>query len=173
MRIIEQADTIPDFMKKAVPWGKGREADEFEVGMTLPHHWGRTINAGENSLFTTLSQMYNPIYFNELYAREQGHDGIVINPFLVFNIIFGLSVEELSENRSVFLGIDECKFHETVYAGDTLRAESKVLATRNSTSNARNKIVTWRTSGFNQNDTLVIEYIRSNIFIEGLMGDQE
>jgi len=158
-------------MKKAVLWEKGRGADEFEVGTTLPHHWGRTINAGENGQFTTLCQMYSPLYFNEPYARAQGYDGIPVNPFLVFNVIFGLTVEDLSENRSIFLGIDECKFHEKVYPGDTLRAESEVLAKRASKSDSANQIVTWRTKGFNQNNDLVVEYLRSNIFIDRLMGD--
>jgi len=158
-------------MKKAVLWEKGRDADSFSEGMKLPHHWGRTITASDNSLFTTLSQMYNPLYFNEPYAREHGHDSIVVNPYLVFNIVFGLSVEDLSENRGLFLGIDKCKFHETVYVGDTLRAESEVLAIRESKSNSANTIVTWHTKGFNQHEKLVVDYVRSNIFISGLMGE--
>jgi len=156
-------------MKKAVLWNKGRDAEEFTIGQTLSHHWGRTVNASDNSLFTMLSQMYNPLYFNELYAKEMKHKGIVVNPFLVFNIVFGLSVEDLSENRGLFLGIDDCKFLQPVYIGDTLRAESEVLAKRASNSDKTKKIVTWRTKGFNQNNQQVIEYIRSNLFIPGLM----
>jgi len=170
---IKDISEIPEFMKKAVLWNKGRDADEFTLGQTLLHHWGRTINAGDNSLFTMLSQMYNPLYFNEAYAQKMGHKGIVVNPFLVFNIVFGLSVEDLSENRSLFLGIDDCKFIEPVYVGDTLRAESEVLGKRTSKSNKTNEIVTWKTKGFNQNNKQVIEYIRSNIFIDGLMGNSE
>jgi len=158
-------------MKKAVLWDKGPDVEAFEVGKTLPHHWGRTITAGDNSLFTTLSQMYNPLYFNDPYARSMGHEGIVVNPFLVFNTVFGLSVEDLSEARGLFLGIRECKFHAAVYIGDTLRAESEVFEKRTSKSNTANQIVTWKTKGFNQNNDLVVAYKRSNMFIDGLMGD--
>jgi len=155
-----------------VLWNKGRDAEEFTLGQTIPHHWGRTITEGDNSLFTMLSQMYNPLYFNEPYAQKMGHKSIVVNPFLVFNIIFGQSVEDLSENRGLFLGIDDCKFLEPVYVGDTLRAESKVLGKRTPKSNKKNTIVTWKTKGFNQDNKQVLEYVRSNLFIPGLMGEE-
>jgi len=167
----KQEDDIPEFMKKAVLWGKGRDADEFTVGDKLPHHWGRTINASDNSLFTTLTQTYNPLYFNETYAQAQGHQSILVNPFLVFNILFGLSVEDLSENRGVFVAIGDCKFHQPVYIGDTLRSESEVIAKRESRSNNANHIITWHTKGYNQNDELVAEYVRSNLFLDGFIGD--
>jgi len=168
---IEKSTEIPEFMKKAVLWNKGRDAEKFTLGQTLSHHWGRTINASDNSLFTLLSQMYNPIYFNEPYAKKMKHPGIVVNPFLVFNIVLGLSVEDLSENRGLFLGIDDCKFLQPVYIGDTLHAESEVLAKRASNSDETKKIVTWKTKGYNQNDQQVIEYVRSNLFIPDLMAE--
>jgi len=164
-------EDIPEFMKKAVLWEKGNDADEFSIGDRLPHHWGRTINEADNSVFTTLTQMYNPLYFNKSYAQSQGHPDILVNPFLVFNMVFGMSVEDLSENKGFFVGIGECKFHDPVYAGDTLRSESEVIGKRESRSNSANHIITWRTKGYNQNDQLVLEYVRSNLFIDGFMGD--
>jgi len=164
-------EEVPEFIKKAVLWGKGRDAEEFSVGDNLPHHWGRTINAADNSLFTTLTQSYNPLYFNAPYAKAQGHPDIQVNPLLVFNIVFGLSVEDLSENRGVFVGIGDCKFHKPVYIDDTLRAESEVIAKRESRSNSANHIITWCTKGYNQNDELVVEYVRSNLFIDAFLDD--
>jgi len=164
-------DDIPPFMKKAVLWEKGRDAEDFRIGDQFPHHWGRTINDADNGLFTMLTQMFNPLYFNEPYAQAQGHPTIVVNPLLVFNMVFGMSVEDLSENRGVFVGINECKFHAPVYVGDTLRATSEVIDKRRSKSNAANHILTWRTRGLNQDNKLVMEYVRSNLFIDRFMGD--
>jgi len=162
-------ESIPAFMQKAVLWRKGQDADSFNPGDQFPHHWGRTINAADNSLFTTLTQTYNPLYFNEPYAQAQGHPKILLNPLLVFNTIFGLSVEDLSENTGVFISIEKCKFHQHVYVEDTLSAESEVLAKRQSKSNPANHIVTWHTRAYNQKDELVMEYVRSNLLIDGLM----
>ena len=152
----------PAFMEKAVVWPKGNTIDDFEVGRVFEHHWGRTINAGDNSLFTTLTQCYNPTYFNEPYAKEQGHPGIVVAPLLVFNTIVGLSVEDLSLGGP-FVGINDCVFHKDVYVGDTLTAKSEVIDKRFSSSRPGLAVVTWKTQGFNQHGEEVISYTRSNL----------
>ena len=48
-----------------------------------------------------------------------------------------------------------------VYAGDTLRSETEVLAKRESRSRPGSGIVTVRTRGLNQRDEVVIEFERS------------
>jgi len=82
---------------------------------------------------------------------------------LVFNTVFGLSVEDLSEAGGLFLGVDALTYHQSVYPRDTLVARSKVLAKRLSNKNPLLGIVTWHTEGFNQYDELVIDFKRSNL----------
>ena len=155
----------PAFLDKAVPWKKGNKIADFEVDKVFDHHWGRTINAGDNSLFVTLTQTYNPIYFNEPYAKEEGYEGVVVAPLLVFNTIVGMSVEDLSLGGP-FVGINDCVYHKPVYVGDTLTARSTVIDKRFSSSRPGSAIVTWKTEGFNQHDELVIEYTRSNLLTD-------
>ncbi len=157
----------PEFMQKAVLWDKGNKIAAFEEGGVFDHHWGRTINEGDNSLFVSLTQMYNPLYFNEPYAKSNGHEKVVVAPLLVFNTVLGLSVEDLSLGGP-FVGINDCIFHKEVLVGDTLTAKSTVLAKRFSEKRPGSAIVTWKTEGFNQEGELVIEYTRSN-----LLTDQE
>ncbi len=87
---------------------------------------------------------------------------MVVNPLLVFNTAFGLSVEDLSEGGGLFLGVDDCEFIQDVHVGDTITARSTVLQKRISKSNQSAGIVTWLTSGFNQKDEKVIEFKRTN-----------
>ncbi len=152
-----------DFLKDAVLWDKGNTASAFDVGKTFNHHWGRTINNGDNSLFSSLMQMYNPMYFNKEYAAEYGHKCCVVAPMLVFNVVLGLSVEDLSL-RGPFLGIKDCTFHQVVYEGDTLSSRSTVIEKRDS-ERKNATIVTWKTEGFNQRGELVIDFVRSNLFM--------
>jgi len=137
--------------------------EDFEEGQTFEHHWGRTINEGDNSLFSTLTVSANPTYFNEEYARELDYDGVVVNHMLAFNVVFGMTVQDLSEAGGAFLGIDDLTFHETVYPGDTLYADSEVVQKRESDSRPHQGIVTWHTEGHNANGDLVVEYDRSNL----------
>ncbi|HTY55906.1 MAG TPA: MaoC family dehydratase [Candidatus Binataceae bacterium] len=152
-----------EFRAKAKKLPKGNRYEDFEMGRVFQHHWGRTINEGDNSLFTTLTLNYNPLYFNTQYAEAHGHPGIVVNAMLVFLTVFGLSVEDLSEAGGLFLGVDDLKFHKPVYPGETLTARSKVVDKRESTSRPDNGIVTWHTEGFNSRGELVIDFRRTNL----------
>jgi acyl dehydratase len=142
---------------------KGHAFEDFEVGQTFAHHWGRTLNEGDNSLFTTVTLAYNPLYFNAEHARAAGHPGVVLNPMLVLCTVVGLSVEDLSEAGGPFLGIDALTFHRAAYPGDTLTARSAVVDKRVSGSRRGFGIVTWHTEGRNQRDELVMDYRRSNL----------
>jgi len=163
--------TNDDWRSRAKKIAKGHLFEDFEIGQVFSHHWGRTLNDGDNSLFTTLTLSFNPLFFNAPYARAHGHPKIVVNPMLVFLTVFGLSVEDLSEAGGLFLGVDNLTFHRTVYPGDTLVARSTVVAKRESHSRSGTGIVTWHTEGFllerpgaNSGDArLVVDFRRSNL----------
>jgi itaconyl-CoA hydratase len=151
-------------MTDAAPtrWRKGNQYEDFAIGQVFQHHWGRTINEGDNSLFSALTLSYNPHYFNAEFAQAHGHPAIVVNPMLVFLTVFGLSVEDLSEAGGLFLGVDDLTFATASYPGDTLTAESTVLEKRESDSRPESGIVTWHTRGFNQRGEQVIDFKRTN-----------
>jgi acyl dehydratase len=142
---------------------KGHAFEEFSVGRRFLHHWGRTITESDNTIFTTTTLAYNPLYFNEEYARAAGHPSVVVNPMLVLCTVVGLSVEDLSEAGGPFLGVDDLTFHRALYPGDTLTAESTVVAARESDSRPEFGIVTWHTEGRNQLGELVVDYQRTNL----------
>src|SRR5437870_13117879 len=106
----------------------GHAFEDFEPGRTFEHHWGRTLNEGDNSLFTTATLAYNPLYFNAEYARANGHPNTVVDPCLVLCTVVGLSVEDLSEAGGPFLGIDELTFNSHVYTVDAMILFSVVLS---------------------------------------------
>lgn len=141
----------------------GRSLEEFEVGRCFTHHWGRTLTEADNTLFTTTTLAYNPLYFNGEYARSEGHPDVVLNPMLVLCTVVGLSVEDLSEAGGPFLGIDDLTFHQPAYPGDTLTASSTVVSVRESASRPGWGIVTWHTEARNQHGVLVLDYKRSNL----------
>lgn len=152
-----------DFRQRAREWPKGHLFEDFATGQVFEHHWGRTISESDTVLFTTLTLSYNPLYFNREYAKSHGHKDIVVNPLLVFNVVLGLSVEDLSEIGGPFLGVFRLTYHEPAYPGDTLTARSTTRECRRSDSNPANGIVTWHTEGFNQLGVRVIDFERSNL----------
>jgi acyl dehydratase len=155
--------TVARLRTDAIPRTRGNRYEDFEVGRRFTHHWGRTVSAGDNTLFSTLTLHYHPHYTNEAFAAAHGHRTTPVNPLLVFNTVFGLSVEDLSEGGGPFLGVDELSYLQTVYPGDTLYAHSEVVAKRLASNRPGYGIVTWRTHGANQNGEEVITFKRSNL----------
>ena len=142
---------------------RGHLFEDFTVGQVFVHHWGRTITAGDNAIFTTAMCNWNPMYVNAEFARANGHADVVVNPMLVLCTVLGLSVEDLSEAGGPFLGVDRCTFHRPVHPGDTLMARSTVVEARTSASRRGTGIVTWHTEGHNQRGELVVDYRRTNL----------
>lgn len=142
---------------------RGHVFDDFIPGRTFEHLQRRTVLESDNALFTTLTLHYNPLYLDREHARSCGLRDIAVNPLLVFNLVFGFSVEDLSEGGGPFLGIEALEYGATVYAGDTLRARSTVVTARLSASHEGYGIVTWETEGLNQHDARVVGYRRSNL----------
>lgn len=151
-----------DFKSRSITFPKGNQFEDFAEGQVFEHHWGRTITDGDNTWFSTQTLSFNPLYFNEPYARSLGHEKMVVNPLLVFNTAFGMSVEDLSEGGGLFLGVDECEFLEHVHVGDTITAKSTVVSKRISKSNKSAGIVTWLTEGANQQGRTVVRFKRTN-----------
>jgi len=154
---------IQDIISRAKPREKGYWYEDFETGRVFVHHWGRTISQAENALFTTLTLHFNPQYTNVEFARSMGHRDTPVNPLLVFNTVFGLSVQDLSEHGTAFLGVNELNHVAPFYPGDTLFARSTVIDQRLSGSKKGMGIVGWHTQGFNQREELICEFKRSNL----------
>jgi itaconyl-CoA hydratase len=146
---------------------RGNTFEAFTPGRVFEHHWGKTVTAGDNSLFTAVTHAYNPLYLNAEHARAEGHPDVVVSPMLVLCIVVGLSVEDLSEIGGPFLGIDDLTFHRPVHPGDTLSARSTVVEARESRSRPTTGIVTWHTEGTNQDGELVVDYRRTNLVAKG------
>ena len=147
---------------------KGNLFNDFSVGQVFEHHWGRTLTQAENALFSTLTLHFNPHYFNREHAKQHGHKDTLLNPILIFNTVFGLSVEDLSEaGMGPFLGVNELTFHQPVMAGETLSAKSTVIDKRESNKRPEFGIVTWHTEGFQSDGQRVIDFKRSNLVTKG------
>jgi itaconyl-CoA hydratase len=137
--------------------------EDFAVGQHFDHHWGRTITESDSIQFATLTLAFNPLYTNRDYAKAYGHPDIVVSPHLLFNVVLGLSVEDLSEIGGPFLGVFELKYHRPVYPGITVRATSETVQVRKSESNGSNGIVTWTTRGLDSDGEILVSFRRVNL----------
>ena len=157
-------ETVEELKKSATLRPRGQLYDEFEIGKTIHHHWGRTITEADAIQFSHLTLSYNPLYFNVEYAKAHGHPKLVVNPHLAFNVVFGLSVEDTSEGvAGPFLGASDLSYHQPVYVGDTLTATSVTTDKRVTGEDPNKGVITWHTEGFNHAGDRVLDFKRSNL----------
>jgi itaconyl-CoA hydratase len=134
--------------------------DELEVGAVYRSRFGRTVLEADNVWFTLLTLNTNPIHFDAEYAATTEWKRPLVDSTFTLALVTGLSVVDVSE-RGVNLGWREVRLPGPVFAGDTLRAETEILAKRESKSRPGQGIVTVRTRGLNQRGEVVIEFERS------------
>lgn len=136
--------------------------EDFQPGQRFAHPRGRTITDFDGILFAAATLQASPVHTDALEARKAGHEDLVIDPLLVWNIVFGLTVEDLSWNvwGAGNLGYPRIDFLAPVHAGDTVRAESKVLAVAPWKKGNDRGVVHVVTRGRNQDGTVVLEYER-------------
>jgi acyl dehydratase len=140
--------------------GVGRTYEELEVGAVYRSRFGRTVLEADNVWFTLLTLNTNPIHFDAAYAATTEWKRPLVDSTFTLALVTGLSVVDVSE-RAVNLGWREVTLPAPVFAGDTIRAETEILAKRESKSRPGQGIVTVRTRGLNQRDEVVIDFERS------------
>ena len=145
----------------AKPGWTGRVFEDFEVGDVYEHPLGRTILAADNTWFTLLPMNTNPVHFDAAYAARTEFGKPLVNSCLTLAIVTGQSVTDLSQNAVANLGWDEVRMPHPVFEGDTIYARSEVLDTRESKSRSHAGIVRVKTTGFNQDRVIVLEFTRT------------
>jgi len=139
----------------------GRSYEDFAVGDVYEHRPGRTITQADNTWFTLLTMNTHPLHFDEEYAKATEFGRCLVASPLTVAILVGMSVTDVSQKAIANLGWREIRLPAPVFAGDTLYAESEVLEKRESKSRPEAGLVTVRTTGRNQDGTVVCTFERT------------
>lgn len=139
----------------------GRFYEDFEVGDVYPHPLGRTITQTDNIWFTLLTQNTNPIHFDSEYSAKTEFGRPLVDSTFTLALVTGQSVTDVSQNVMANLGWDEISLPSPVFEGDTIYSYSKVLEKRESKSRPNVGIVRVKTTGYNQENKVVIEFKRT------------
>ena len=140
---------------------RGRVFEDFEVGDVYDHPLGRTVTTTDNSWFTLLTQNTAPIHFDHHYASKTEFGKPLVDSTFTLALVTGQSVTDISQNVFANLGWDEVRLPAPVFEGDTIYSRSEVLEKRESKSRPNVGIVTVKTTGYNQEGTVVITFNRT------------
>ena len=158
--------THPFAAYKTLANGRYRETsglywEDFVVGDVFEHRPGRTLLEADNVWFTLLTMNTQQVHFDVTYAAETEWKRPLVNSALTLAVLTGMSVRTVSAKVVANLGWDKVRAIHPVFAGDTLYAESAILAKRESKSRPTQGIVTVATRGVNQNRVEIMNFDRT------------
>ena len=139
----------------------GRYYEEFRVGDVYEHRPGRTLSEADNTWFTLLTMNQHPVHIDAEFAARTPFSRPLMNSTFTLAVVTGMSVADVSQKAVANLGWTDIHLPAPVFAGDTIYAESEVLALRESKSRPEAGIVTVRTTGKKADGTVVITFERT------------
>jgi 2-methylfumaryl-CoA hydratase len=137
----------------------GNFFEDFRLGQTIRHAAPRTVTAGDQAVYQALYGSRFAVQSSEEFARAIGYPRAPIDDLLVFHIVFGKTVPDISLNALANLGYADCRFLAPVFPGDTLFAQSGIIGL-NENSDRQRGILYVRSTGFNQHGEPVLTFVR-------------
>ncbi|MEN9707816.1 MAG: hypothetical protein RIQ68_224 [Pseudomonadota bacterium] len=140
--------------------------EQFEIGQVFKHEIRRTVTDMDNILFSSLT--YNPaaIHIDHDYASRTEFGKPLMNSIFTLGLVIGLSVQDTTLGTTIAnLGMTDTTFPKPVFAGDTIRAETRVLELRDSKSRPTQGIVSFEHIGLNQHDEVVCRTLRGALMM--------
>jgi 2-methylfumaryl-CoA hydratase len=137
----------------------GNFFEDFRLGQTIRHATPRTITVGDVALYNALFGARFAVQSSDAFAAAIGYPRSPVDDLLVFHIVFGKTVPDISLNAVANLGYADCRFLAPVYPGDTLTAVSEVIGLKENSSR-KTGVVYVRSTGSNQRGERVLDYVR-------------
>ena len=143
----------------------GHYFEEFTEGEIIEHELSKTIFESDNNFFSLLTMNHHPVHTNIDYASKNQHGQILVVGTLVFSLVVGMTVPDISGKAIANLGYEDIRHLAPTFIGDTLYARTRVISKRESKSKADRGIIYVETIGYNQRGEDVISF-RRNVLVK-------
>ncbi|MDZ7675720.1 MAG: MaoC family dehydratase [Acidimicrobiales bacterium] len=139
----------------------GNLFEDFRVGQVIEHATPPYRHQRASALYGARS---TPTRFaiassDAVRRRPAGCRRAPVEELIGFHIAFGKTVPDVSLNAVANLGYAECRFHQPVRPGDTLRARSEVIGVKQNSS-GKTGVVWVRSTATNQHGETAIDWAR-------------
>ncbi|MGY8908231.1 MAG: MaoC family dehydratase [Pseudomonadales bacterium] len=133
--------------------------EDYKLGQVMEHAVPRTVSTGERALYHSLYPARHALYSSDVFAQSCGLPRSPLDDMIVFHVVFGKTVPDISLNAVANLGYAEARWLLPVYPGDTLSSRSTVIGLKQNSS-GKTGVVWVRTEGFNQFKQPVMSFVR-------------
>jgi acyl dehydratase len=143
----------------------GRYLEDFVVGDIYRHWPGKTVTEYDDHLFCMITMNHHPLHTDAWFAETQTvHGRNVVVGNLVYSLVLGMSVPDVSGSAVANLEVESLTHPRPTFHGDTIYAETRVLAVRPSSSRPERGVVTVESKGLNQRGEEVC-YFRRKVMV--------
>ena len=145
--------------------------EEFAPGQVIDAEWTRTVTETDNVLFSSMTMNVARLHLDAEYMKGTEFGRPIVNSLFTLGLLVGMTVHNTTNGTAVAnMGMEAVRFPAPVFAGDTLRALTTVVAMRESRSRPDAGIVTLRHEAFNQADVLVASCERAALMRRRIAG---
>ena len=138
----------------------GNYFEDFVKGSVIRHSLSKTIFESDNNFFSLLTMNHHPVHTNTHYAEINEHGKILVVGTLVFSLVVGITVPDISGKAIANLDYEKIEHLAPVFIGDTIYAKTKILDIIPSKSKPDRGVIYVETIGFNQNNIDIIRFQR-------------
>lgn len=139
--------------------------EEFEEGAEIKHALSKTIFESDNNFFSLLTMNHHPVHTNVDYASHNQHGQPLVVGTLVFSLVVGMTVPDISGKAIANLGYEDIRHLAPTFIGDTIYARTRIISKRESKSKPDRGIIYVETIGYNQRGEDVISF-RRNVLVK-------
>ena len=137
----------------------GNFFEDFRVGQVIRHATPRTVTVGDAALYAALYGSRFAVQSSQVFAKAVGYETAPLDDLLVFHMVFGKTVPDISLNAVANLGYAECRFLKPVLAGETLSAVSEVIGLKENSSGKTGTVYV-RSDGFTAAGEKILSFVR-------------
>ncbi|MFF2148773.1 MaoC family dehydratase [Kitasatospora sp. NPDC058190] len=134
----------------------GAGLDDLIAGTVIEHRPKRTVTELDHAMTLALTGNPAPVHSDAEYSRTAGPGRPLVCGIVTLGIVTGMTVRATSGLTSANLALDNVRFTNPVFVGDTLSATTEILKARPSASRPEHGIVTCRITGHNQHGEQVL-----------------
>jgi len=130
--------------------------EEFSPGREFHHAFSRTVTEMDNTMFSLLSMNPQPLHLDAHFAAGTEWGQRLFNSMFTLAILVGMTVYDTTLGTTVGnLGMTDVRFPKPVFHGDTIKAHTKVISTRESKSRPDVGLVEFEHTATNQDGAVV------------------
>ncbi len=138
---------------------KSRYFEDYKLDEEINHSVPRTITNGDVSIYLSTTGSRFPLNYSVEFSNKLGLKKIPIDDILLFHLVFGRTVPDLSLNAIANLGYAGVNFHKPAFVGETISASSKIVGLKEN-SNGKTGTVYVKSIGKNQDGDVILSYYR-------------